>query len=120
MKRGLIAVGEDPAQAWPMLTARFQRQSGGFATYRRFWAPARNGTVTDIQADPATLGVTYRPHFDHWRNNANPTILVLVFRDGHYLIDAEHTVGFTPVTAKMTPAGDVHHPGKGKHKGKHK
>ncbi|HWU22556.1 MAG TPA: hypothetical protein VN088_13570, partial [Nocardioides sp.] len=115
----VTTVTDDPSAAWQMLTPRFQRESGGFATYQRFWEPAENGTVTDIQADPTTLQVSYHPHFDHWNNNPNPTRLVLVYTDGHYLIDAEHTAGFTPVTTapKTTappPAPKPHHHHKGK------
>ncbi|GAB4002213.1 serine/threonine-protein kinase [Nocardioides ultimimeridianus] len=116
----VTTVADDPAAAWQMLTPRFQRESGGFATYQRFWEPAENGTVTDIQADPTTLQVSYRPHFDHWHNNPNPTRLVLVYTDGHYLIDAEHTVGFTPAATTSKPIAPPpapkphdHHKGKG-------
>ncbi|GAB3863737.1 hypothetical protein GCM10028801_31870 [Nocardioides maradonensis] len=113
----VTTVADDPAAAWPMLTPRFQVESGGFEKYRRFWDPAQNGTVTAIQADPTTLRVSYFPHFDHWNNRPNPTRLVLVYTDGHYLIDAEHTVGFTPAptTATTTPKPPKHEPhGKGK------
>ncbi|HWU21176.1 MAG TPA: hypothetical protein VN088_06610, partial [Nocardioides sp.] len=117
----VTTVADDPATAWRMLTPTFQRESGGFTTYQRFWEPAENGTVTDIQADATTLHVSYRPHFDHWHNNRYPTRLVLVYQDGQYLIDAEHTIGFTPVTTTSStttapppaPKPHAHHKGKG-------
>ncbi|MCL2612368.1 MAG: serine/threonine protein kinase [Nocardioidaceae bacterium] len=104
-------VAADPSQSWQMLTPEFQRESGGFARYSSFWDPATNGTVTDIQADPTTLRVTYRPHFDDWRNSDNPTILDLAFREGRYLIAAEHTAGFVPVTTPPHPPHGNGHPG---------
>ena len=33
------AVASDPSRSWQMLTRKFQRESGGFETYREF-APA--------------------------------------------------------------------------------
>ena len=116
----VTTVADDPAAAWQMLTPQFQAESGGFDKYRRFWDPAQNGTVGAIQADPATLQVSYQPHFDHWRNNPNPTRLVLAYKGGQYLIAAEHTVGFTPVATTSTttthnpPPPPKHEHGKGK------
>lgn len=90
----VAAVSTDPAQAWKMLTPRFQRASGGFTRYQAFWSGARNGRVLQITADPAHLTVSYQVHFDHFHNGPGPTVLELVHRDGHYLIDAENDQGF--------------------------
>ena len=89
-------VGDDPATSWPMLTKQFQKESGGFDTYKKFWDPARNGRVTSIKADPVSLQVTYRVHFDHWKNGPGPTILDLSFDNGRYLIAGERSPGFVP------------------------
>jgi hypothetical protein len=89
-------VSDDPDRAWTMLTPKFQRASGGLAHYRDFWSAATNGRVLDITADPANLSVSYHVHFDDFDNGPGPTVLSLVYRDGHYLIDAEHTKGFVP------------------------
>ncbi|MEP7088500.1 MAG: serine/threonine-protein kinase [Nocardioidaceae bacterium] len=95
--RGYVsAVASDPDTSWQMLTPRFQRQSGGLDTYRRFWSRATNGRVLDISADPRTLTVSYQVRFDDFRNGPGPTVLDLAFSRGRYLIDGEQTVGFVP------------------------
>jgi predicted Ser/Thr protein kinase len=95
----VATVSADPAAAWTMLTPKFQRESGGFASYRRFWDAATNGRVLSISADPAALRVSYQVHFDDFHNGPGPTILDLAYTGGHYLIDGEHTRGFEPATA---------------------
>jgi hypothetical protein len=77
-----------------MLTPGFQRESGGRATYRSFWSPAQNGRVESITADPSNLTVSYRPHFDNWRNGSGQTVLDLAFDKGTYRIAGEHSKGF--------------------------
>ena len=94
----VATVAADPDAAWQMLTAKFQRESGGLAHYRAFWDSATNGRVLDITADPSTLTVSYQVHFDHFHNGPGPTVLDLVFVDGHYLIDGERTKGFVPAS----------------------
>ena len=95
--RGYVAaVSSDPASAWPMLTPKFQRQSGGFVAYRRFWGRVGPGRILDITADPDTLVVSYHVDFEHFGTGRRPTVLKLAFRDGHYLIAGERTQGFTP------------------------
>jgi hypothetical protein len=79
-----------------MLTPKFQRESGGLERYRSFWGPATDGKVLDISADPADLTVSYHVHFDDFDNGPGPTVLDLVFEDGHYKIDGERTKGFRP------------------------
>jgi serine/threonine protein kinase len=92
----VAAVSSDPASAWPMLTPKFQRESGGLDAYRRFWSGVGQGHVLDITADPDTLVVSYHVHFEHFGTGRRPTVLKLAFRDGHYLIEGERTQGFTP------------------------
>ena len=89
-------VADDPDRAWTMLTAKFQRESGGLDRYRSFWDSATNGQVRSISADPSSLSVRYQVHFDDWDNGPGPTVLDLVYADGHYLIDGERTQGFRP------------------------
>jgi hypothetical protein len=89
-------VADDPEMAWTMLTPKFQRESGGLDHYRRFWDSATNGKVLSIEADPASLSVTYQVHFDHWDNGPGPTVLDLQFDRGRYLIDGERSRGFVP------------------------
>ena len=89
-------VGEDPSVSWKMLTPKFQRESGGFDTYRKFWDSATNGRVLHISANPRSLVVSYQVHFDNFKNGPGPTVLQLVFDQGRYLIDGESTKGFVP------------------------
>lgn len=92
----VAAVASDPDDAWQMLTPKFQRESGGLATYREFWSGVGNGRILDISADPRSLVVSYRVRFDNFGTGRRPTVLDLVFDDGRYFIDGEHTEGFVP------------------------
>jgi hypothetical protein len=94
----VATVADDPDRAWTMLTPKFQRESGGLDHYRSFWDAATNGQVRRITADPGTLSVSYQVHFDDWDNGPGPTVLDLVYADGHYLIDGERTKGFEPAS----------------------
>lgn len=92
----VAAVASDPATSWQMLTPKFQAESGGFETYRRFWDGATNGRVLSISADPDTLTVSYQVRFENFDNGPGPTVLDLEFEDGRYLIDGERSPGFDP------------------------
>ena len=92
----VAAVGSDPDTAWPMLTPKFQRESGGLDTYRKFWSGVGRGRILDISADPRSLVVSYRVRFDNFGTGRRPTVLDLAFDDGTYRIDGEHTQGFVP------------------------
>lgn len=88
-------VGEDPARSWPMLTPRFQRESGGFETYRAYWDKAREGRIDSISANPEDLMVRYDVR---WKGHPNgpTTVLQLSFDGSSYLIAGELTRGFHP------------------------
>ncbi len=92
----VATVADDPDAAWQMLSPKFQVESGGIETYRRFWDAATNGRVVSISANPDNLSVSYQVRFDNFDNGPGPTVLDLKFEDGRYLIDAERTQGFTP------------------------
>ncbi len=94
----VAAVAEDPAKSWQMLTPKFQVESGGFETYRKFWQNATNGRVLSISANPDNLSVSYQVRFDGIDNGPGPTVLDLKFEDGNYLIDGERTQGFVPAS----------------------
>jgi serine/threonine protein kinase len=95
--RGYVAaVASDPDTAWQMLTPKFQRESGGLDTYRRFWSGVGRGRILAISADPRSLVVSYRVRFDNFGTGRRPTVLDLAFEDGTYRIDGEHTEGFVP------------------------
>jgi eukaryotic-like serine/threonine-protein kinase len=87
----VATVSTNPDEAWPMLTPKFQRESGGRAKYRKFWGDVGTGHVRDITADPHTLVVSYRVKFDNFGSGKRPTVLKLVYRDGRYFIDGEST-----------------------------
>jgi eukaryotic-like serine/threonine-protein kinase len=92
----VAAVGSNPDTAWPMLTPKFQRESGGLDTYRKFWSGVGRGRILAISADPRSLVVSYRVRFDNFGTGKRPTVLDLAFDDGTYRIDGEHTEGFVP------------------------
>ncbi len=89
----VAAVGTNPDEAWPMLTPKFQAESGGLDKYRKFWGGVGQGQVRDITADPHSLVVSYRVKFDNFGSGKRPTVLQLVYRDGRYFIDGESTQG---------------------------
>ena len=95
VRRYVAALGSDPETAWHMLTPRFQRESGGLDTYRKFWSGVGRGHLLAVNADPHDLVVSYRVRFDNFGTGRRPTVLKLVFHDGHYLIDGERTQGST-------------------------
>jgi eukaryotic-like serine/threonine-protein kinase len=92
----VAAVSTDPDKSWQMLTPKFQVESGGIDTYRKFWGPATNGRVLSVSADPGNLTVSYQVRFDNFNNGPGPTVLDLKFDHGRYLIDGERTQGFKP------------------------
>jgi serine/threonine protein kinase len=97
--RGYVAaVSTDPRRSWTMLTPKFQRESGGWPTYRDFWAGKTNGQVLRVQPDPENLSVTYWVRFDNFGDGSRPTVLDLEFEDGTYRIDGERTEGFVPAS----------------------
>ena len=89
-------VARDPDVSWEMLSPKFQVESGGIETYRRFWDSATNGRVLSISTNPDNLSVSYQVRFDNFDNGPGPTVLDLSLQDGRYLIDGERTQGFTP------------------------
>ena len=55
----LNTVVANPRGAWEQLTPEFQRASGGFGQYKKFWDPYDTATIDNIGADPATGVVSY-------------------------------------------------------------
>jgi hypothetical protein len=92
----VATVASNPDASWQMLTPKFQVESGGIDTYRRFWDRATNGRVLSISANPDDLSVSYQVRFDNFDNGPGPTVLDLKFDRGRYLIDGERTQGFVP------------------------
>ncbi len=92
----VAAVASDPDSAYQMLSPKFQQESGGIDSYRKYWSGATNGRVLSISANPADLTVSYQVRFDNHKNGPGPTVLDLKFDNGRYLIDGERTQGFVP------------------------
>jgi hypothetical protein len=91
INRYVAALAANPDVAWRMLSPRFQRESGGLATYRTFWSGVGRGQILAISADPRSLVVSYRVRFENFGTGRRPTVLQLVFDRGRYLIDDELT-----------------------------
>lgn len=85
----LSAASGDPRQGFAMLTADYQRASGGLAGYERFWGKVTKiHGVTDIAPSLDPLGVSYRYTYT-LRGSGTRTEEVhldLVYDAGHYLI----------------------------------
>ncbi len=50
---------DDPRTSWQMLTPDFQKASGGFGNYKKFWDQWSSAIPANIEADPDALTVTY-------------------------------------------------------------
>jgi hypothetical protein len=96
VRRYVNAVATDPSRSWRMLTPKFQRESGGFATYEDFWSGVGEPEILDVAADPDALVVSYRVRFENFGTGERPTVLRLVHDDGRYRIHGELTQGFEP------------------------
>ena len=60
----LNTVVADPAAAWDRLTPEFQKASGGFGQYKKFWDPFDEAIIGDIGADPKTGIVSYSVRYN--------------------------------------------------------
>ncbi len=89
----VAAISQDPNTSFEMLTPRFQRESGGIDQYRDFWEGVGNGEVLEVNADPATLVVSYRVRFENFGTGERPTVLQLAWNGERYLIAGESTAG---------------------------
>ena len=88
----LDTVTQDPTAAWDMLTPEFQAESGDFQSYRSAWNKRVSADVSNIDADPDNLTVSYDVTYLDKKGKVvledRPT-LTLTFRDGVYLIAGE-------------------------------
>ena len=87
----LATVTVDPRTSWEQLTPEFQKASGGFGQYKKFWRTIASANVTQVQADPGSSTVTYTVTYDMaagGQRTDNPTLQLL--RDGSaYKIQGE-------------------------------
>ncbi|MFC6287762.1 serine/threonine-protein kinase [Nocardioides sp. GCM10027113] len=87
----LATAPSDPASGFRMLTADFQRQSGGIDGYRGFWDRVASADLVSVQADPESLTVRYT--VDYTLENGDRTTdnvqLALVMAGDGYKIAGE-------------------------------
>ena len=87
----LSTVTSDQHASWAMLTTGFQKESGGFGKYQRFWRGFSSATPTNITPNPADLSVTYA--VDYVRTDGGTSsdeVTLHLVRDGEsYLINGE-------------------------------
>jgi hypothetical protein len=87
----LSTVTSDQHASWAMLTPEFQKVSGGFGQYQRFWRDYTSATPRHIEADPADLSVTYAVDYvlTDGERRSDEVTLQLVRNGSSYLINGE-------------------------------
>ncbi len=87
----LSTVTSDQHASWAMLTTGFQKESGGFGKYQRFWRGFSSATPTNVTPNPADLSVAY--DVDYVRTDGSTSsdqVTLHLVRDGaSYLINGE-------------------------------
>jgi serine/threonine protein kinase len=91
MEDYLAAVTSDPKAAWERLTPQFQKESGGFGQYKKFWSGYQSADIVDFAADPEAMTVTYTVEYLHQdgQKTTDNVTLQLEGTDGNFLIAAE-------------------------------
>lgn len=87
----LATVTTDPKSAWQQLTRDFQKDSGGYGTYKGFWSTIADATLLEVQADPDVMRVTYTVRYDlaDGGQTTDTVTLQLTAEDDRLLIAAE-------------------------------
>jgi hypothetical protein len=87
----LATATSDQQASWAMLTPAFQRESGNFGQYQKFWRSISSATPHDISPDPAALTVTYGVDYVHTdgSTSTDEVTLQLVHQGSSYLIGGE-------------------------------
>jgi len=87
----VAAAIDDPKTSWTMLTPEFQRASGGFGQYQKYWNQWTSAQAANIDADPDSLVVNYDITYD--REDGGPvrdSVTLQLQADGDsFLIAAE-------------------------------
>ncbi|MCB9519052.1 MAG: hypothetical protein H6691_09025, partial [Gemmatimonadales bacterium] len=86
----LTAATSDQKASWAMLTPSFQKASGGYGQYKKFWQQQQAAELVSFSADPDNLTVEYDVRYT--RDGAHPVDhvrLQLAYAGGDYLIDGE-------------------------------
>ncbi len=91
MEDYLATVTSDPKAAWQRLTPQFQKESGGFGQYKKFWSGYQSADIVDFTADPATMTVTYTVEYldQTGQKTTDKVTLHLEGTDGNFLIASE-------------------------------
>ncbi|MFN8194056.1 MAG: serine/threonine-protein kinase [Nocardioidaceae bacterium] len=87
----LATVTSDPHAAWSRLTPDFQRASGNFGQYQKFWKRIRSATLDSLSADPQAGTVSYHVRYTlaDGGTSTDDVTLVLDGSPGSYLIAGE-------------------------------
>ncbi|GAA4693821.1 serine/threonine-protein kinase [Nocardioides conyzicola] len=88
----LATVTSDPKAAWERLTPDFQKASGGFGQYKKFWSGYQTADlIGNTQADPDNLTITYSVEYLHTdgHKSTDEVTLRLEGTDGDFLIAGE-------------------------------
>ncbi len=89
----LGTVTSDTDAAFDQLTPGFQEASGGLDGYRGFWDTIESAQVSDVQADPGTMTVSYTVDYtrtDGSTTTDTPTLRLELTDAGDYLIAGEN------------------------------
>ncbi|MBA3783573.1 MAG: serine/threonine protein kinase [Nocardioides sp.] len=82
----------DPKAAWPRLTPQFQVASKGFGQYQKFWGTIERASVTNVDADPDAMTVSYDVTYETKSGSTTSpesVLLTLVKSGDSFLIDGE-------------------------------
>jgi eukaryotic-like serine/threonine-protein kinase len=88
----VAAAIDDPRVSWEMLTPDFQRASGGFGQYRKYWDQWSSAVPANIEADGEDLTVSYTITYDRedGESQTDDVTLELIEGDDGFLVNAEH------------------------------
>jgi hypothetical protein len=86
----VAAAVEDPKVSWDMLTPDFQRASGGFGSYKKYWDQWDSAVPADIQADPEAMTVNYDITYTDKSGTQSDNVTLTLEESGEgFLIAAE-------------------------------
>jgi len=91
MEDYLSTVTTDQKAAWQRLTPQFQKESGGFGTYKKFWRGYQSADIVEFAADPEAMTVTYTVEYldQAGQKSTDHVTLRLEGTDGDFLIAGE-------------------------------
>ena len=87
----LSTVTSDPKTTWGWLTKDFQKESGGYGSYKGFWSTIQSARLDDVSADPSTMTVSYTVTYTKTDGSTTTdnVSLNLVMDGDQYLISGE-------------------------------